>query len=224
MTEPVFYLDNSEYGENISFRNLNLRTGHKHVLSFLSKPEAQLKDLSIVSNPQIPVSCDGNHRILDLEGVPANTKSVLTVSSKEYDFEFTYLLTVLPVRKKEDLIGKYVSREHKKHVIEFYPDNTGRIYLHSFLGLKEDVRILGYDFDFKSLERKLILPVQRTTEGDEVSYFYSFRYDNEKEGLLVSLSQRIQRKDSFYEEEVSLLGNKNQKEFFKRVSPLSQES
>ena len=82
----------------------------------------------------------------------------------------------------------------------------------------------GYDFDFKSLERKLILPVQRTYEGDEVSYFYSFRYDNEKEGLLVSLSQRIQRKDSFYEEEVSLLGNKNQKEFFKRVSPLSQES
>ena len=133
MTEPVFYLDNSEYGENISFRNLNLRAGHKHVLSFLSKPEAQLKDLSIVSDPQIPVSFDGNHRILDLEGVPANTKSVLTVSSKEYDFEFTYLLTAFPVRKKEDLIGKYVSREHKKHVIEFYPDNTGRIYLHSFL-------------------------------------------------------------------------------------------
>ncbi len=224
MTKPVFYLDNSQYGENISFRNLNLMAGHKHVLSFLSKPDVQLKDLLLVSNPTIPAFCQGNEILLDLEKTTPFMKSVLTVSSEEYGFEFTYLLTVLPERKTDDFIGKYVSQEHKRHVIEFYPDRTGRIFLHSFLGLKEDVRILSYEFNFQNSERKLELPVSRTTEGDEVSYFYSFRYDDEKEGLLVSLFQRIQRKDSFYEEEASLLGSCNQKEFFKRISPLSQES
>ena len=224
MTDPVFYLDNKEYGRNISFREMRLRAGHVHVLSFVSSPKADLNDLKAESNPFLPLKTEGNRIRVDLTNADLKRKYILTRKSETYHFSFTYLLHVLPFRKKEDFIGRYASVKSKRRSIEFYKDSTGMIFLKSFLGLRDDIRILGFDFDYKKSVRNLVLPRETSSEGDKVSYLSYLRYDNEKEGFFVSLKEKIERADSYYQEARNLLGSDTEKEFFRKTNPYGKEA
>lgn len=217
MTDSVFFLDDKEYGNNISFREIDLRAGHLHVLSFLSRPNVLLEDLIISADKELPCWTQGNKAYIDLRSPLDRDRFILTLSSPSYGFSFTYLLVICPGRKEEDFIGSYVSISHKRHHVELCEDKTGRVYLGSFLSLKEDVPILRYDFSFQSFERKLLRKKDVTPEGDLVSYTAKRKYDYIKKGFFLTLKKRIQRKDSFYREGESLIGDNQKPEFFKKA-------
>ncbi len=218
MTEkPVFFLDSSIYGRNVSFRELRLRVGMVHTLFFLSRPERKVDDLEAKINPFLPVTTDRNQRTIDLTHADNHRRYILSVESKHCSFSFTYLLVPLKKRETKDFIGEYQSVKQKRHRLVLLPDGTGWISFGSFFGLKENLKILSYSFHPKKREREVIFPASENDDGDRVTYFSSFRYDEEKEGFLVFLKRSIERNGGGYAEEENLLGHCPVRELFQKV-------
>lgn len=218
MTEkPVFFLDSSIYGRNVSFRELRLRVGRAHTLFFVSRPERKVDDLEVKINPYLPFATDLNQRTIDLTHADNRQRYVLSVESKHCSFSFTYLLVPLKKRETKDFIGEYYSVKQKRHRLVLLPDGTGWISFGSIFALKENLKILSYSFHPKKREREVLFPASVNGDGDRVTYFSSFRYDQEKEGFLVFLKRSIERNGGGYAEEENLLGHYPVRELFRKV-------